>query len=153
MLNASDILETIAMFDEENLDVRTITLGLSLFDCCDPDIDAACRKIYDKITRKAEKLVKTGEDIEKEYGIPIIHKRIAVTPISMIASSASEPRLCQIRTHARQSRPRRRRKLHRRIYGARSQRLRRRRRGTYRIDPRSARDDRLRLFVGKRRLD
>ena len=88
MLNASDILETIAMFDEENLDVRTITLGLSLFDCCDPDIDAACRKIYDKITRKAEKLVKTGEDIEKEYGIPIIHKRIAVTPISMIASSA-----------------------------------------------------------------
>lgn len=88
MLNASDILETIAMFDEENLDVRTITLGLSLFDCCDPDIDAACSKIYEKITHKAEKLVKTGEDIEKEYGIPIIHKRIAVTPISMIASSA-----------------------------------------------------------------
>jgi uncharacterized protein (UPF0210 family) len=89
MLNISDIRETIAMFEEDNLDIRTITLGLSLFDCCDPDIDAACRKIYDKILRKAEKLVSTGEDIEKEYGIPIINKRIAVTPISMIAASAS----------------------------------------------------------------
>jgi uncharacterized protein (UPF0210 family) len=88
MLNVSDILETIKMIEDENLDIRTITLGLSLFDCCDPDIDAACRKIYDKIARKAEKLVKTGEDIEKEYGIPIINKRISVTPISMIASSA-----------------------------------------------------------------
>lgn len=88
MLNTSDILETIEMIAEENLDIRTITLGLSLFDCCDPDIDAACRKIYDKIARKAEFLVKTGNDIEKEYGIPIIHRRISVTPISMIAASA-----------------------------------------------------------------
>src|SRR5664279_5419847 len=88
MLNVSDILETVTMIENENLDIRTITLGLSLFDCCDPDIDAACRKIYDKITKKAEKLVRTGEDIEKEYGIPIINKRISVTPISMIASSA-----------------------------------------------------------------
>ena len=89
MLNVSDILETVMMIENENLDIRTITLGLSLFDCCDPDIDAACRKIYDKITKKAENLVRTGEDIEKEYGIPIINKRISVTPISMIASSAT----------------------------------------------------------------
>ena len=87
MLNVDDILETINMIDQENLDIRTITLGLSLLDCCDPDIDAACNKIYDKITRVAEHLVKTGCDIEKEYGIPIINKRISVTPISMIASS------------------------------------------------------------------
>ena len=89
MLNVRDILETVKMFEEENLDIRTITLGISLLDCCDPDIDAACRKIYEKITKKAEKLVKTGEDIEKEYGIPIINKRISVTPISMIASCAT----------------------------------------------------------------
>lgn len=89
MLNVTDILETVKMIDKDNLDIRTITMGISLLDCCDPDIDAACRKIYDKITRRAEKLVKTGEDIEKQYGIPIIHKRISVTPISLIASSCT----------------------------------------------------------------
>lgn len=89
MLNVDDILETINMIDKDNLDIRTITLGISLLDCCDPDIDASCRKVYDKITRTAEKLVKTGEDIEKEYGIPIIHKRISVTPISLVASSCT----------------------------------------------------------------
>ena len=86
MLNIGDILETVRMFEEENLDIRTITMGISLLDCCDPDIDAACRKIYDKILRKAGKLVETGENIEKEYGVPIIHKRISVTPIAMVAS-------------------------------------------------------------------
>jgi len=89
MLNVTDILETVKMIDKDNLDIRTITMGISLLDCCDPDIDAACRKIYDKITKKAEKLVKTGEDIEKQYGIPIIHKRISVTPISLIASACT----------------------------------------------------------------
>ncbi|ADU27531.1 PFL family protein [Ethanoligenens harbinense] len=88
MLNVGDILETVEMIEHDNLDIRTITMGISLFDCCDPDIDKACNKIYEKIVRKAEKLVKTGEDIEKEYGIPIIHKRISVTPISLIASSS-----------------------------------------------------------------
>lgn len=87
MINVHDILETIQMIDNENLDVRTITMGISLLDCCDPDIDIACEKIYDKITRYAKDLVKVGEDIEKEYGIPIIHKRISVTPISMIAAA------------------------------------------------------------------
>lgn len=87
MLNIHDILETVRMIDRENLDIRTITMGISLLDCCDPDIDRACENIYEKITRKAQNLVKTGEDIEKEYGIPIINKRISVTPIAMIASS------------------------------------------------------------------
>ncbi len=75
------------MIDNENLDVRTITMGISLLDCIDDNIDIACKKVYDKICRYAEKLVKTGEDISKEYGIPIIHKRIAVTPIAMLAAA------------------------------------------------------------------
>ena len=92
MINTRDILETISMIQEENLDIRTITMGISLLDCCHSDIDTACTRVYDKITRKAEKLVKTGEDIEKEFGIPIIHKRISVTPISMIyASCGGDP--------------------------------------------------------------
>ena len=87
MLNSHDILETINMIDNENLDVRTITMGISLLDCIDPDIDRACDKIYDKICRYAGNLVRTGEDISKEYGIPIIHKRISVTPIAMVAGA------------------------------------------------------------------
>ena len=75
------------MIDNENLDVRTITMGISLLDCIDPDANRACDKIYDKICRYAQNLVKTGEDISNEYGIPIINKRISVTPISMIAGA------------------------------------------------------------------
>ena len=88
MLNSSDILETIKMIQEENLDIRTITMGISLIDCIDSDINKACDKVYDKICRKAEKLVSTGEDIEKEYGIPIINKRISVTPIAIVSAAA-----------------------------------------------------------------
>ncbi len=87
MINSHDILETINMIDNENLDVRTITMGISLLDCIDDNIDIACKKVYDKICRYAEKLVRTGEDISKEYGIPIIHKRISVTPIAMLAAA------------------------------------------------------------------
>lgn len=87
MINAKDILETIKMIEEDNLDVRTITMGISLLDCIDPDINKACTKIYDKITAYAKDLVKTGEDIEKEYGIPIINKRISVTPVAMLAAA------------------------------------------------------------------
>ena len=87
MINSHDILETISMIDNENLDVRTITMGISLLDCIDEDIDKACTKVYDKICRYAKHLIKTGEDISKEYGIPIIHKRIAVTPIAMLAAA------------------------------------------------------------------
>lgn len=84
MINAHEILETIKMIDEEYLDVRTITMGISLIDCADSDIDRSCEKIYQKITRVAKDLVKAGEDIEREYGIPIINKRISVTPISIL---------------------------------------------------------------------
>ena len=86
MLETKDILETINMIDNENLDVRTITMGISLLDCLDEDIDKACTKVYDKIMLNAKDLVKTGEDIEREYGIPIINKRISVTPIGMVAA-------------------------------------------------------------------
>jgi hypothetical protein len=86
MLETKDILETINMIDNENLDVRTITMGISLLDCIDEDIDKACTKVYDKICYSAKDLVKTGQDIENEYGIPIIHKRISVTPIAMVAA-------------------------------------------------------------------
>jgi len=87
MLRPFEIIETLDMIQKENLDIRTITMGISLRDCCHPDIDISCKKIYDKITRYAEKLVITGENIEKEYGIPIINKRISVTPIALIAES------------------------------------------------------------------
>ncbi len=88
MINTNDILETINMIEHENLDIRTVTMGISLLDCIDPDIDKACRKIYDKITTKAENLVSECESIEKRLGIPIINKRVSVTPISIIAAAA-----------------------------------------------------------------
>ena len=84
MINTRDILETINMIKDENLDIRTITMGISLYDCASDSVDVVCDRIYDKITTKAEKLVSTGCDIEKELGIPIINKRVSVTPISMV---------------------------------------------------------------------
>ena len=92
MLNMSDIMETITMIQEENLDIRTITMGISLIDCADSDIDKSCEKVYNKITTKAKDLVKTGEFLEKKYGIPIVNKRISVTPISMLVGvSGGDP--------------------------------------------------------------
>ena len=88
MLNRGDILETINMIDQQHLDIRTITMGISLLSCADPDPKAACRKIYDKITRCAEKLVRTGEEIEREFGIPIVNKRISVTPMALVAAAS-----------------------------------------------------------------
>ena len=87
MLNQKDILTTQDMIDKRHLDIRTITMGISLLDCADRDIRVCCDKIYDKITRCARDLVKTGEDIEKEFGIPIVNKRISVTPISLVAAA------------------------------------------------------------------
>ncbi len=89
MISRREIFETLEMIDQQHLDIRTITLGISLLDCADPDPKAACRKIYDKITRLAGDLVRTGEDIEREFGIPIVNKRISVTPIAL-AAAASE---------------------------------------------------------------
>jgi hypothetical protein len=87
MFNDFEILETLSMFREQHLDVRTITMGISLFDCASASTEETCRRIYDKICRKAEHLVRTGEDIGREYGIPIINKRVSVTPIAMVAAS------------------------------------------------------------------
>ncbi len=84
MLNTQDILETIQMIRQENLDIRTITMGISLFDCVSEDADRLAVRIYDKIAKKAEHLVKTGQDIEKDYGVPIVNKRVSVTPVSLI---------------------------------------------------------------------
>lgn len=89
MINAYDILETIRMIQDECLDIRTITMGISLLDCIDTDIDRACEKVYEKITRCAEKLVSVGEGIEKEYGIPIINKRLSVTPIAIVSAACN----------------------------------------------------------------
>ena len=89
-METNQILETIRMIEEENLDIRTITMGISLLDCIDSDSDRACEKIYQKITTKAKDLVKVGESIEAEYGIPIINKRISVTPIGIIAAATPD---------------------------------------------------------------
>jgi uncharacterized protein (UPF0210 family) len=86
-MNVNNILETIKMIEEEKLDIRTITMGISLLDCIDPDIDKACSKIYDKITSSAKDLVKVGNEIETEFGIPIVNKRVSVTPISIIGGA------------------------------------------------------------------
>lgn len=88
MINIYEVNETNQMIEEENLDVRTITLGISLLDCADTDLDRLNEKIYKKITTLAENLVSTGEEIEKEFGIPIVNKRISVTPVSLIGASA-----------------------------------------------------------------
>ena len=88
MINTNEILSTIHMIDQQHLDVRTITMGISLLDCADPNPDAACRKIYDKITRRAERLVTVGQAIETEFGIPIVNKRISVTPMALVAGAS-----------------------------------------------------------------
>jgi uncharacterized protein (UPF0210 family) len=87
LFSQREILETIRMIDQQHLDVRTITMGISLRDCADRDPAACCQRIYDKITHKAEHLVEVGEAIEAEFGIPIVHKRISVTPIALVAES------------------------------------------------------------------
>ena len=89
-MNVGNILETIKMIDEEQLDIRTITMGISLLDCIDPDGDKAREKIYNKIMSSAKDLVKVGKDIEREFGIPIVNKRVSVTPISIIAGATDE---------------------------------------------------------------
>ena len=88
MMNQRDILSTIEMIDQQHLDIRTVTMGISLLSCCDRDISGACTKIYDKICRYAGTLVKTCEEIEAEFGIPIVNKRISVTPIALVAAAS-----------------------------------------------------------------
>lgn len=88
MLSRNDILETIRMIDQQHLDIRTITMGISLLSCADRSAERACEKIYDRISRYAERLVATGEEIEREFGIPIVNKRVSVTPIALVAAAS-----------------------------------------------------------------
>ena len=88
MINISEVIETNKMIEQENFDVRTITMGINLLDCATSDLDQLCENIYNKITRLAKNLVKTGEDISKEYGVPIVNKRISITPIALVGGSA-----------------------------------------------------------------
>ena len=90
ILNSGDIIEAIEMLTAENLDVRTVTMGISLLDCADSAMEECCRKVYDKICRRAEKLVETGCAIEREFGIPIVNKRVSVSPISLVAAACRE---------------------------------------------------------------
>lgn len=92
MLTNDEILETINMINKENLDIRTITMGISLIDCMDSDIDKSCKKVYDKIYNKGSRLVEVGSYLQKTYGIPIINKRVSVTPIAMlVGASGGDP--------------------------------------------------------------
>lgn len=90
MINTVEIQQTLRMIEKEKLDIRTITMGISLFACAHPDIHALCDRIYDTVTRRAERLVAVGEALESEYGIPIVNKRISVTPIALVAAAAGE---------------------------------------------------------------
>ncbi|MCQ2204308.1 MAG: PFL family protein [Bacteroidales bacterium] len=90
MINISEVIETNKMIEKENLDVRTITMGISLLDCADGNLDRLCQNIYYKITKYARDLVRTGEDISKEFGIPIVNKRISITPISLVGGTACQ---------------------------------------------------------------
>ena len=96
MYNTEEIHETIRMIRDQNLDIRTVTMGISLYDCVTDDADRLCDKIYDKITKTAERLCPTAETIEKEYGIPIINKRVSVTPVSLVAGGIPEDRIIDI---------------------------------------------------------
>src|SRR4249919_1821709 len=87
--SAQEIIETIRMVQMENLDIRTITMGISLRDCADADLAKAAAKAYDKICRMAARLVAAGDEIEREYGIPIINKRISVTPVALVAEASA----------------------------------------------------------------
>jgi len=88
MINTGEILDTIRMIDQQHLDIRTVTMGVSLLDCADSDPKRSCEKIYDKLCRKAERLVSTGEAIETEFGIPIVNKRLSVTPMALVAAAS-----------------------------------------------------------------
>lgn len=92
MLNMFEVNETNKMIEQELLDVRTITMGISLLDCCDSNLDAVNEKIYRKITTVAKDLVSVGKEIEKDFAIPIVNKRISVTPIALVGGSACKNR-------------------------------------------------------------
>src|SRR5699024_10571224 len=91
MITTSEILQTLQMIDHQKLDVRTITMGISLLSCVSDDESALCVRVYDRITRQAENLVKVGRAIESEFGVPIVNKRISVTPVALITGAIRHP--------------------------------------------------------------
>lgn len=96
MPSLQKVIDAIDMIDKQHLDIRTITMGISLLDCASEDAGRCCEKIYDKICHKAENLVKTGESIEREFGIPIVNKRISVTPMALVARKLPDGGLCAL---------------------------------------------------------
>ena len=90
-IDQNEVLDTLRMIRQENLDIRTITMGISLFPCVSDDVGVLCRRVYDRITRKAERLVAVGEEIEREFGVPIVNKRISVTPAALISGAIDDP--------------------------------------------------------------
>mgnify|MGYP001332379199 CR=1 FL=1 len=97
MINIFEVTETNKMVEKENLDVRTITMGINLLDCVDSDQKKLNEKIYDKVTKSAEKLVSTGDEIGKEFGVPIVNKRISVTPIALVGAKIQQTMLRLLR--------------------------------------------------------
>lgn len=96
MISISEARQTNEMIEEENLDVRTITMGINILDCADPDEKKFCEKVYDKITKKAENLVKVGEDISREFGVPVVNKRISITPMAIAAAACKSNNYVEI---------------------------------------------------------
>lgn len=96
MITVSEARQTTAMIEEENLDVRTITMGINILDCADQDEKRFCEKTYDRITTKAKDLVKVGEDISREFGVPVVNKRISVTPVAIAAAACKTSNFVQI---------------------------------------------------------
>ena len=97
-ITPAEIAETRGMVSEQNLDIRTITMGISLMGCADENLERMCTKVYDHITTTAEHLVETAESLEREYGIPIVNKRVSVTPVAQIAAACMTPTWCPLPT-------------------------------------------------------
>lgn len=153
MLEHYDILETLQMLEQEHLDIRTVTMGISLVDCACEDTRRFCDNIYDKITGSAQDLVPKTEEIEKKYGIPIINKRVARHAHLHRGGGLQEPGLSHDRQNPGPCGGRPRHQLHRRVFGPGAQGLHRLRPQADRRDPRVARTDAERLLLRQRRDD
>lgn len=123
MPSLQKVIDAIDMIDKQHLDIRTITMGISLLDCASEDAGRCCEKIYDKICHKAENLVKTGESIEREFGIPIVNKRISVTPMALVAGSCRTEDYVPFALTMDKAGEGLRRELHRRLLRARAEGL------------------------------
>ena len=126
-ITPEEVVETLTMITQQSLDIRTVTLGLSLAGCVDSDVEVMARRVYDHVTTSAERLLPVAEQIEREYGIPICNKRISVTPVAQLAAACSTEDITPDRPRARPRGARGRRRLPRRVLGARAQGHRRRR--------------------------